>query len=107
MDGVIVVDKPEGLTSHDVVSAARRLLGEKRIGHTGTLDPLATGVLGLECGRATRLVRFLSAAYKEYEAPIRFGLTTVTYDITGEDTSRIGAVSGRLALLQALNDPTG
>ena len=107
MDGVIVVDKPEGLTSHDVVSAARRLLGEKRIGHTGTLDPLATGVLPLVCGRATRLVRFLSASDKEYEATIRFGLTTDTYDITGEETSRTGAAPGREALLKALDALTG
>src|SRR5688572_29978346 len=107
MDGVIVVDKPEGLTSHDVVSAARRLLGEKRIGHTGTLDPLATGVLALVCGRATRLVRFLSACDKEYEATIRFGLTTDTFDITGEETSRTGEAPRREALLQALGELTG
>jgi tRNA pseudouridine55 synthase len=88
MDGVIVIDKPEGLTSHDVVAAARRLLGEKRIGHTGTLDPLATGVLPLACGRATRLVRFLTASDKEYEATILFGVTTDTLDVTGEETGR-------------------
>ena len=81
MDGVIVIDKPEGLTSHDVVVAARRLLGEKRIGHTGTLDPLATGVLPLACGRATRLVRFLTASDKEYEATLLFGVTTDTLDV--------------------------
>jgi tRNA pseudouridine55 synthase len=107
MDGVVVVDKPEGLTSHDVVSAARRLLGERRIGHTGTLDPLATGVLPLVCGRATRLVRFLSAADKQYEATIRFGFTTDTYDITGEETSRTGAAPGREAVLRALDTLTG
>jgi len=107
MDGVIVVDKPEGLTSHDVVSAARRLLGEKRIGHTGTLDPLATGVLPLVCGRATRLVRFLSASDKEYEATIHFGLTTDTYDIMGEETSRTGAAPSREALVKALDALTG
>src|SRR5687768_13898857 len=88
MDGVLVVDKPQGLTSHDVVAAARRILKEKRIGHTGTLDPLATGVLPLACGRATRLVRFLSASDKDYEATVRFGMTTDTYDITGTETSR-------------------
>ena len=86
MDGVLVVDKPQGLTSHDVVAAARRALGEQRIGHTGTLDPLATGVLPLACGRATRLVRFLTASDKDYDATIRFGLTTDTYDITGSET---------------------
>src|SRR5438046_578909 len=88
MDGVLVVDKPEGLTSHDLVSAARRLLGEKRIGHTGTLDPMATGVLPLAIGRATRLVRFLSASDKDYLATIRFGATTDSYDADGEETSR-------------------
>src|SRR4026207_1043865 len=88
MDGVIVIDKPEGLTSHDVVVAARRALGERRIGHPGTLDPLATGVLPLACGRATRLVRVLSASEKRYEATIRFGVTTDSYDITGNEVRR-------------------
>lgn len=87
MDGVIVIDKPQGLTSHDVVAAARRSLREKRIGHTGTLDPLATGVLPLACGRATRLVRFLTASDKDYDATIRFGVATDTYDITGSPVS--------------------
>ncbi len=88
MDGVLVVDKPRGLTSHDVVAAARRILKDRRIGHTGTLDPIATGVLPLACGRATRLVRFLTASDKDYEATIRFGLTTDTYDTAGTETSR-------------------
>ena len=88
MDGILVIDKPRGMTSHDVVAAARRLLKERRIGHTGTLDPLATGVLPLACGRATRLVRFLSASDKDYEATIRFGVTTDTYDVAGTETSR-------------------
>jgi tRNA pseudouridine55 synthase len=107
MDGVIVIDKPEGLTSHDVVVAARRLLGEKRIGHTGTLDPLATGVLPLACGRATRLVRFLSAAEKEYEATVLFGVTTDTLDVTGEEISRSGRVPSREALVAALRSFEG
>jgi len=88
MDGVLVIDKPQGLTSHDVVAAARRHLRERRIGHTGTLDPMATGVLPLACGRATRLVRFLSASDKDYEASIRFGLETDSYDVTGEVVAR-------------------
>ena len=88
MDGVLVVDKPRGLTSHDVVAAARRILKDRRIGHTGTLDPIATGVLPLACGRATRLVRFLTASDKDYEATIRFGMTTDTYDTAGTETSR-------------------
>jgi tRNA pseudouridine55 synthase len=88
VDGVLVVDKPQGLTSHDVVAAARRALGERRIGHTGTLDPLATGVLPLACGRATRLARFLTASDKDYDAVIAFGRTTDTDDVAGAETSR-------------------
>jgi len=102
MDGVLVVDKPEGLTSHDVVIAARRILNEKRIGHTGTLDPLATGVLPLACGRATRLVRFLTASDKAYDATILFGVTTDTLDITGEEVTRTGASPSRKTLDDAL-----
>jgi tRNA pseudouridine55 synthase len=83
MDGILIVDKPEGWTSHDVVARARRLLREKRIGHTGTLDPFATGVLVLLVGRATRLAQFLSGAEKEYEATMRLGYATDTGDLTG------------------------
>src|SRR5215212_5522960 len=83
MDGILIVDKPEGWTSHDVVARARRLLREKRIGHTGTLDPFATGVLVLLLGRATRLAQFLSGAEKEYEATMRLGYSTDTGDLTG------------------------
>src|SRR3954462_4982576 len=83
MDGILIVDKPEGWTSHDVVARARRLLREKRIGHTGTLDPFATGVLVLLLGRATRFAQFLSGAEKEYEATIRLGYSTDTGDLTG------------------------
>jgi tRNA pseudouridine55 synthase len=107
MDGVLVVDKPEGLTSHDVVAVARRALHETRIGHTGTLDPMATGVLPLAIGRATRLVRFLTASDKEYDATIRFGLTTDSYDITGRETSRSGRQPDREALGAALASLTG
>lgn len=83
MNGVVVVDKPSGMTSHDVVAAARRALRERSIGHTGTLDPLASGVLALACGKATRLARFLSASDKDYVATIRFGVTTDSYDSSG------------------------
>lgn len=107
MDGVIVIDKPRGLTSHDVVAAARRALGESRIGHTGTLDPLATGVLPLTIGRATRLVRFLTASDKDYQATIRFGVTTDSYDMTGAETSRTGVAPSRDALLAAVQALTG
>ena len=83
LDGVLVVDKPEGPTSHDVVTLTRRVLGVSRIGHTGTLDPMATGVLPLVIGRATRLAQFLTASAKSYEATIAFGRTTDTYDAKG------------------------
>ncbi|HTG02082.1 MAG TPA: tRNA pseudouridine(55) synthase TruB [Nitrospirota bacterium] len=83
MDGVININKPQGLTSHDVVLQARRITGEKRIGHTGTLDPLATGVLVLCLGRATRIAQYLEAGEKEYEAMLRLGVTTDTLDAGG------------------------
>jgi tRNA pseudouridine55 synthase len=83
MDGILIIDKPAGLTSHDVVARARRVLRERRIGHTGTLDPFATGVLVLLVGRATRLAQFLAGAEKEYEATIRVGYATDTGDLTG------------------------
>lgn len=83
MDGVLNIDKPEGWTSHDVVARVRRLLSEKRVGHTGTLDPFATGVLVVLLGRATRLAQFLSGDVKEYEAVVRFGYATETGDATG------------------------
>lgn len=83
MDGVLIIDKPAGWTSHDVVARARRTLHERRIGHTGTLDPFATGVLVLLVGRATRLAQFLSGAEKEYEATVRLGYATETGDCDG------------------------
>ena len=89
MDGVLVVDKPAALTSHDVVAVARRALHERRIGHTGTLDPLATGVLPLACGRATRLVRFFVSSDKDYAATVRFGISTDSYDITPVPRPRV------------------
>ncbi len=82
-EGGLVMDKAARLTSHDVVAVARRLLGQPRIGHTGTLDPLATGVLPLLLGRATRLAQFLAADTKAYEATVRFGQATSTYDADG------------------------
>ena len=83
MDGVLVVDKPSGPTSHDIVAYVRRKLGKCRVGHLGTLDPMATGVLPLVVGRATRLASLLSAGPKVYEASILIGVTTDTYDVTG------------------------
>jgi tRNA pseudouridine55 synthase len=84
IDGALVVDKPAGLTSHDVVAAVRRRLGGAKIGHTGTLDPMATGVLTLLVGRATRLAQFMASATKTYDARVRFGWATTTYDALGE-----------------------
>jgi tRNA pseudouridine55 synthase len=83
MDSALIIDKPAGWTSHDVVVRVRHLLQERRVGHTGTLDPFATGVLILLIGRATRLAQFLSGLEKEYEAVIRLGFATDTGDITG------------------------
>ncbi len=83
MDGVLIIDKPSGMTSHDVVARVRKIIGTRRVGHTGTLDPFATGVLVLLVGRATRLAQFLTRAEKEYEAVIRLGYATDTGDLTG------------------------
>jgi tRNA pseudouridine55 synthase len=88
-DGALVIDKPAGLSSHDVVSAMRRVLGGVKIGHTGTLDPLATGVLPLLIGRATRLAQYLASATKTYEARVQFGWATDTYDSAGQPASAI------------------
>jgi tRNA pseudouridine55 synthase len=84
MDGVLVLDKPSGITSHDVVARARHILHERRIGHAGTLDPFATGVLVIMLGKATRLSQFLTGVDKEYEAIIRLGYSTDTGDRTGQ-----------------------
>jgi tRNA pseudouridine55 synthase len=86
--GVVVVDKPGGMTSHDVVGRARRLLGTRRIGHAGTLDPMATGVLVLLVGEATKLGPYVTAHRKRYEARVAFGLATDTLDREGKPTAR-------------------
>ncbi len=83
-DGLLLIDKESGGTSHDVVQQARRIVGQKKIGHCGTLDPDATGLLVLTLGRATRLTRFLIRAPKVYEGVVRLGITTDTYDASGE-----------------------
>ena len=87
MNGVLVIDKPSGLTSHDVVSRVRRLLGQRAVGHLGTLDPLATGVLPLVLGNMTRLAQFYLQSEKAYEGVIRFGFSTDTYDAEGDSAS--------------------
>ena len=98
MDGVVVIDKPQGITSHDVVARSRHILHERRIGHTGTLDPFATGVLVLLLGRATRLAQFLSAVDKEYEAIIRLGYATDTGDRTGTPIPPVAESKNRTRL---------
>lgn len=85
--GLLLVDKPAGVTSHDVVQSARRALAERRIGHLGTLDPFATGLMVLLVGRVTRLAQFIDGEPKSYDATIRFGAATSTDDLTGEITS--------------------
>jgi tRNA pseudouridine55 synthase len=105
VDGLLILDKPKGPTSHDLVDRVRRALGTRRVGHTGTLDPFATGLLGVCVGRATRLARFLDGD-KEYEAVARFGFATDTDDATGvplgpprEVVPEIAALAAALAAL--------
>lgn len=87
MNGVAVIDKPPGLTSHDVVNRVRRILGQRAVGHLGTLDPAATGVLPIVLGNLTRLAQFYVHSEKTYEGMIRFGFATDTYDADGEPTT--------------------
>lgn len=89
MNGILVIDKPAGMTSHDVVSRVRRILKTKRVGHTGTLDPFATGVMVVLVGKATRLAQFIDKDDKEYEAQVRFGFETDTGDRTGSPKSQV------------------
>lgn len=98
-DGIAVIDKPAGWTSHDVVARARGVLGTRKVGHSGTLDPDATGVLVLGVGRATRLLRFLTALPKSYEGEIVLGVETDTLDAAGQVTARheMAAVTGSQA----------
>ena len=89
MNGLLIINKPPGFTSHDVVARVRRILKTKRVGHTGTLDPFATGVLVILVGQATRLAQFLDKDEKEYEAVVRFGTETDTGDQTGSPKSQV------------------
>jgi len=93
MNGVLIIDKPTGLTSHDVVNRVRRILQQPSVGHLGTLDPLATGVLPLVTGNLTRLAQFYGASGKTYEGVIRFGFATDTYDSDGEAQSPVQEVN--------------
>src|ERR1700683_4471712 len=99
MNAVLIIDKPAGLTSHDVVNRVRRILQQRAVGHLGTLDPLATGVLPMVVGNLTRLAQFYLASEKTYEGVIRFGFATDTYDAEGEGSSPVQA--GRLSLFEA------
>jgi tRNA pseudouridine55 synthase len=99
IDGILIIDKPEGITSHDVVARCRRILKTKKIGHTGTLDPFATGVVVVLVGKATRLAQFLDKDAKEYEAVVRFGFETDTGDRTG--TPKSGITNYKLQITNA------
>lgn len=107
MNGIIIIDKPEGWTSMDVCAKLRGVLHEKRIGHGGTLDPMATGVLPVFVGRATRAAEFCENAVKRYTAGIRFGITTDTQDITGNVLTESGKTITEDALLSLLPQFTG
>ncbi len=102
MNGILVIDKPAGLTSHDVVNRVRRILGQRSIGHLGTLDPSATGILPLVTGNFTRLAQFYTHSEKTYEGTIRFGFATDTYDADGEPTTAARDVTLDAAELHAL-----
>jgi tRNA pseudouridine55 synthase len=93
VNGILIIDKPEAMTSHDVIARVRRILGTRRVGHTGTLDPFATGVMVLLVGKATRLAQFLDKDEKEYEAVIQFGFETDTGDRTGKRNAECGVRS--------------
>jgi len=105
-DGVLLVDKPSGVTSHDVVAVARRTLGIKRVGHTGTLDPFATGLLILLVGQATRLAQYVAGEPKVYDATIVFGAETSTDDLTG-DVTRVAAPPAPADVDRAIQSLTG
>lgn len=102
MDGILVIDKPVGPTSHDVVAEVRRLLDERTVGHTGTLDPMATGVLPLVLGHASKIARYLSGGDKTYRATLRLGVETTTLDAEGEVTSARPVVATRAEVEAAL-----
>jgi tRNA pseudouridine55 synthase len=102
VDGILIIDKPAGITSHDVVARVRKILGTRRVGHTGTLDPFATGVMVVLVGKATRLARFLDKDLKEYIAEIQFGSATDTGDLHGLRTTDCGL--GIEDLSQVLNE---
>jgi len=105
MNGLLIFDKPSGLTSHDVVSLVRRASGERSVGHLGTLDPMATGVLPLLLGKWTRLAQFFGASEKQYTGTIRFGFATDTYDAEGIPAQYEQPLTHSLEELRALSKP--
>lgn len=107
MNGILIIDKPEGWTSHDVVGRLRRILGQRRIGHGGTLDPMATGVLPVFVGRATRAVQFIEGADKTYVAGLRLGVETDTQDITGQVLRQTADLPDRAAVEAVLDQFRG
>ena len=102
MNGLLILDKPAGMTSHDVVAIVRRATGERSVGHLGTLDPMATGVLPLLLGKYTRLAQFFGSAEKSYSGTIRFGFATDTFDAEGERVGEAVALGKSLAELREL-----
>jgi tRNA pseudouridine55 synthase len=107
MNGLVIIDKPAACTSHDVVNLWRRLSGSRRVGHLGTLDPMATGVLALAVGTATRLAQFYGKQEKTYDAEILFGFTSDTYDVEGEMVATGVATAAQKTVLQALDQFRG
>ena len=100
ISGVLVIDKPAGITSHDVVARVRKILHQRQVGHFGTLDPFATGVLPVSVGKATRFAQFYLKSRKAYEGTIHFGFSTDTYDATGEATSEAVAAAPEASVLE-------
>lgn len=107
MNGIILIDKPKDWTSHDVVAKLRGILRERRIGHSGTLDPMATGLLVVFAGRATRAVEFAEGHDKEYIASVRFGISTDTQDITGSVVKETGIIPQKDEITAVLSDFRG
>ena len=101
-DGILILNKPQGCTSHDMVNRVRRLYGTKQVGHTGTLDPMATGVLTVLVGRSVKASEYAMASEKRYRAVLRLGLETDTEDITGEVLYRSGALPDAEELMRVL-----
>ena len=102
MNGVLIINKPAGFTSHDVVNRVRRILQQRSVGHLGTLDPLATGVLPLVIGNMTRLAQFYTSSEKTYEGAIRFGFATDTFDSDGDPAGETQTVDVSLTQLREL-----